>query len=38
MANKKYKGIAKDKKGRIFYQTEFPRDPRTGKRRRAKVI
>lgn len=36
MASKKYKGISKDAKVRIYYQTEFSRDPHTGKRRRVK--
>lgn len=34
--SKKYRGIAKDNKGRIYYQTEFSKDPITGKRRRIK--
>lgn len=36
MANKKYKGVSRDKQGRIYYQTEFARDPITNKRRRVK--
>lgn len=36
MASKKYRGISKDAKGRIYYQTEFSKDPQTGKRRRLK--
>lgn len=36
MASKKYRGISRDSKGRIYYQTEFSKDPKTGKRRRVK--
>ncbi|UUM58108.1 tyrosine-type recombinase/integrase [Streptococcus suis] len=36
MANNKYKGVSKDKNGNIYYQTEFSKDPITGKRRRVK--
>lgn len=38
MATKKYRGVSRDKNGKIFYQTEFGVDPETGKRRRKKVI
>lgn len=36
MATKKYRGVSRDKNGKIFYQTEFGVDPETGKRRRKK--
>ncbi|HEO8015924.1 TPA: site-specific integrase [Streptococcus agalactiae] len=36
MASKKYSGVSRDKKNRIYFQTEFGKDPVTGKRRRKK--
>lgn len=36
MANKKYRGVSRDKQGRIYYQTEFKANNITGKRQRKK--
>lgn len=36
MASKKYSGVSRDKNNKIFFQTEFGKDPFTGKRRRKK--
>ena len=36
MASRKYSGVSRDKKNRIYFQTEFGKDPVTGKRRRKK--
>lgn len=37
MANKKYRGVSRDKQGRIYYQTEFKANNITGKRQRKKT-
>lgn len=36
MASKKYRGVSRDKTGRIYYQTEFKANDLTGKRQRKK--
>lgn len=36
MASKKYRGVSRDKQGRIYYQTEFKANNITGKRQRKK--
>lgn len=36
MAGKKYRGVSRDKQGRIYYQTEFKANALTGKRQRKK--
>ena len=36
MASKKYRGVSRDKQGRIYYQTEFKANDLTGKRQRKK--
>lgn len=37
MANKKYRGVSRDKQGRIYYQTEFKANNITGKRQAKKA-
>ena len=36
MVSKRYRGVSRDKKGRIYYQTEFKANDLTGKRQRKK--
>lgn len=36
MATKKYRGVSRDKQGKIYYQTEFKANDLTGKRQRKK--